>query len=672
MDQVLDYVKQQPMHNLQLKHVHIIEIPLPVPRKKETDIKKPKKQIYNKEKIDIVMNERYNLISNYIEGIILSKIRHKNKYVEFIVDPRPYTFNNLDIDDNLYYSIICDEYIRDSYQTQIEKNEIILTPEQDIIYNQIKYFIINPNANYQSFILSGPAGSGKTTLLKKITNLDNVIVIYITMKRKLVSLVASSIQNVLCKTFTSFLMGLTGKTFYTYQKLCRIMRDCQFNNVEDDNFDNDIIEKLSQDYNKFLAKLIYDYYLIRQDNCNLSTVINCTNIILFVDEYSMINYNEYLLLFKCMRIFSDKTKTKVLLITAGDPNQLPPIHATINDNAIAIQCLHTDKYYLTRNVRCSNNEYNNVLNMIASNDKKWKSVVHNLAMKLNTNDELDITFNEKYYIRHIAIFHDFDYNLFATTCKHNITKRLPTFVGKHNIIMGNANNTIVNLEELIDAISFNKNERIFIAKSNISCIQINMSISIYLMNKINDYNIRYNDQLLPIVLVPYLFSFTNVVTKVTDLLKLHPLSRSCVILPIGNGIPYVMAETIGCLDAGSLIRILYYCLKREILWIVDNKNRIFILHPCLHQNVIFTYKQELFSDYVGITTYTENTKNMEYINLWVYNFPITPAFAINIYNSQGETYTNDVYIDLKNTTHNEAYVAMSRVKDVNQIKKIIF
>lgn len=151
-----------------------------------------------------------------------------------------------------------------------------------------------------------------------------------------------------------------------------------------------------------------------------------------------------------------------------------------------------------------------------------------------------------------------------------------------------------------------------------------------------------------------LVRFSRIYHKVEKWTFQKPSSKfsqvlSMYILPLVVGMQYILLTTVGNFRAGDIVYLLGFTNESDQCGLImaNERDMIFILYPTY-------YKMRLFK--------AER----------LFGFPLCMGAAINIFNSQGKTLLQDLYLDLQNCNKNEVFVALSRARRLDQIKCIFY
>lgn len=481
-------------------------------------------------------------------------------------------------------------------------------------------------------------------------------------------------------------------------------------------------------FGKFFDIFIKMYKKKNKNSKNINeltdAMINCNEryFLIFLDEYSMIDFPIFVLLDAILKRFSSVCCCKIILVAAGDPNQIPPIDAKFGDkNAALITNMFDKMFELKKNIRCVDKTYNDFLNIILQQkntteiyrelfkrynknmtdiyqkiDKKEykpsdiKSLIANNKKKntvsVNTpkNDPDNINKLQFYYLdgeknanKVIVCLENSPLEIVDNLDDEYIKTTYLLFTGesdisiqqqKQNISLSTDLNTITNINNMLKK-SLKKNHilnDIFLVKSNVEVHYLNLSIAFNFLLR-NPDSVKF---------VEYKLCLIEPTCK-QDLHDPYWDEKTIApILPISYNLRYISTITQGSLAAGTNLFIIGYNLEEQEVIVRDNNLNVYILHPINYQlqaiTANFKLYEKLFNGKYGDLVESYREEGI-FTSRYLYNYPIYPANAINCFQSQGLTYTSEyLHINLTNFTSEEIYVAMSRVRNENQIKTLIF
>lgn len=621
-----------------------------------------------------------------------STIRAIINYCSFAGITRPVWY----FDQN--FNSMCAMYARgESFYIDDIMEQFTPNPHQSAVVDYIVSVFDNNcgRQNFEKIVLCGKAGCGKTTILKSIMSAmkNNFFPLYVTQKRKLLTTVAANIKSILPKTFCSFMMNCFGINFYDYNKI----RNSYWNlNMEHHDIPKIFLEAV--DAKAVLAKWMVEYenYYMEYNSTSMPFLhfsesygheSKNNNCLIFLDEFSMIDYVDYRVFVEFIQYISKCLKLNVVVMIVGDPNQLAPINARYTDNNAKIVKDAHKVFKLTQNMRCKDTKYRKFLDRVLTKSngeevielikqeydvdesdlelgiKKRNTVVHNTRKRfatINVEDLRESRFKKmkftnslalgdpppikelekaRGYLRRTSKLNNSEFTCKLSTVETKPFKR-PVYDNPYDL---------------------------FIVKSNAEMHYLNLSLAVK----------YYNDDTDKVHFVEYKFYSGGIHDNLTIDSLVSPSwdSRGLApILPICTQMKYICTVSAGGLDKGTSVTILSYNFVRMILLVIDDQNNIYEMIPTLHEVHAITENYNMYRIMYGEQEYRDKYEGDEYVphNNYVYNFPIYPANAINCFQSQGVTLESNarVQINLKNFSKEECYVALSRVQSGKQIKNI--
>lgn len=382
------------------------------------------------------------------------------------------------------------------------------------------------------------------------------------------------------------------------------------------------VEQLSAKINQF------DYIKLISSLITKMKFNDLRNVLVIIDEYTVINKS---LLFALLIIFKHYN---VGCVISGDKNQLQTIGDSKNTKTLTsfdLVKLFADRVFtFTKNERCGEPEYNDVIKLVS-----------NYA----SNKRLD----------------NFGYCLVAATLFDNIYG-IPDFTDTflasthrslaitQHTMTGNPQNDIKTSFYIMDKTIKHGTSIIRIADDNGMILPL-MEYPKPVREYINWAKKMENKEIL-----------NSIVNKTTlypfKFLPYLPLKVNCKY--------YVKAFSENCI--GELIDI---DMNNKILTLrmIDNGSIIRVTPSSKFEGVIFEEHLRWLHNETKLNDY--NPDNVELgCRGKILNYPIYPARFMTIHRCQGCTITDRINIDLCDANYQALYVAMSRVKNRNQIVSI--
>lgn len=525
----------------------------------------------------------------------------------------------------------------------------IYSVEQENLYKIANDFFQNDDQVFECLRIEGRAGTGKTFAINLLLRnfKDEIAIVYSTLKGQLVNEFAEEFPKCYCMVVCQLWLTLFNLSYLRhYLPLQKIVNSIS-------------IEELTE----LTMEIPYEY--INFSKFLLKFNIPSRPLIIYIDEYSLLSPNEihfFKLIFK--RIASHPLK--ILLLFAGDGNQLPPIfNVHIKPIELVTTVIIPKAVTFVTQQRNTVAKFQKLLDRILSlNEVFAKQEISNYFKNIINNREILFNFPVECLSDYpvLEIIDDVtNYEKFIETAD--------TYLCNKKKYIYWYRNTIKNQKEILQwwkkhRERFINVSYVFLSKTNATVNMMNIKFAFSIFNQIQDASISSIDGLITFINILFATKFTHVYKELTEVeeeqIQILPYT------PLIIGAPYILTETFGSFRKGEIFYLIGYCCKNEVVYLINRQNQELMLKPRLHSTNYYGSSQ---------TANKLNQLSLYYLRKYieVYNFPIQLAFAQTIFSSQGLTFESNkhVYLDLQNCSFKEMYVAISRAKTEDQIKGIL-
>lgn len=569
------------------------------------------------------------------------------------------------------------------------------------------HFQHDPDADYDAqpsivevYLIKGSAGTGKTFILNAVN--ENAPVFYTTIKGSLVQYAGLNC-DAHGATFCKILCTLFNMNFYQVRYMQDVIEKLPFHIIDD-----------------LVSKINFSTY-------PFSTVLVRKKLCLFVDEYSMLSAPLFYFFFKCLKnLYAHKSKaSKLLILLVGDPNQIKPIKSIYLENSIKMESLCTKVLELTESKRMVDPQYVKLLKNILCSDYANKHLMQSFLYRefpsiCNASTQMEYTIPLEVYDTYPfnfktdkGIIKDMSFEKLVTFTPQTWQQKMEAEIARKEAAAAAATTSYKRTKKATKKLS-NSNEiaskdmqyniqsnnlDLLLSTPNQMCLSTSGKMLKLREKQVRSFLYPHKTKHLDKVLQWWIsnksnfnetimLSRTNRIVHQTNILvyiKYHkemtrylkdkkskhlirfsriyyhdtiysewtfikPNSEdNMYILPLIVGLKYILLTTIDNLRNGDEIYLVGFVDKPKAgLLMVTETNQLFILFPT-------SFEMRLFK------------------NETLFGFPICMAAASNIFNSQGKTMLqSDIYIDIQGCNQSEVFVALSRPKELRQIKAILY
>lgn len=518
-----------------------------------------------------------------------------------------------------------------------------LNPLQEEFVSAIK-----TSNTFNVFALTGPAGSGKTKCLDAVSDQP---VLYVTIKGQLVQEVNHQCIVGVGITWAKLWMILLKLNFHQWLTLSNVLSQIAPNEVDviTSSLEFDILELPG-------GEQIREFKII------------------YIDEFTMITYGEAAIMINLLR----KLDVPLSVVFVGDPAQIPPIQASIENNSRQILNLCTREFKLVQSMRFVDPQYGDIMS------KMRQMILENGQFSIL------IDLIRSVYGKKIALCPQLKIEIYypqepfptvkLTNRPGNIAplkkggctggskcgrkrKLLELIVPKNLESPQFANNSIANARECLEWI-----EKYGPRINSFMCFHMtNLNVHINSL----EYS-RALEQLCG-ANVYYVKFFTLLIVNGTPTPFFGNIQSDRIqVLPLVVGLEYRFRATNTIIKNGSKLTLVHVEIEKDIckyLIMVDEYKVFFKVVPCSFPLPLMcssraNYTANYTPEVLGLTAAALTYK--------IFGFPLTLASVGNIYQSQGSTLANrKLFINLTGCSAEEIYVALSRCTEVGQIEVII-
>lgn len=469
------------------------------------------------------------------------------------------------------------------------------TNDQTQLIDRIEYFMREPYANFHVISLQGAAGTGKTFVLSQFGQKAT----YITTTKLLCNDVRLK-YGVETSTLCKFLMEQFDLPFASI----RLLQDLT-KHVPHDSFAGKggvgtlaTVECRAFRWKRALRKLKRLSRFVNRGTCER---------LYFLDEFSLMSCGTIGLVIEILRLHALYSNDRIVLVIAGDRNQIPPLFAVPTHSLDFVEQSADYSFMFSQQMRCLDDNYTKILNRVLR--------------------ERDL----RSYIR--TTFAHIDGAAVEYNYPISLVQQAPTEIDP--LIAWIADNNILDIVSLI-FFSFTNRELHF---NNISMgVAIWRQLELY---KIQDIHSYVQFQILA-------SKSDRVEKKFSYKFPLETESRGPVtpyILPLVKFFPYkILTREIETLPRSSIVVLLAWNDSRAIV-LDPRDNSIHALGPS-------TFRMNL---------HRHNTYR---------GFPLQLHVGETSFSCQGMTITRGICVNASNATRQELYVTLSRVQSLNKCIRV--
>lgn len=524
----------------------------------------------------------------------------------------------------LFYACTCSECESKEKPNNVPKPQFrpLLNKEQLEVRDYILNIFRNTNHNFSCMMLSGEAGTGKTTILNELNRISYVKCVYLSQTNMLVHTIQSKF-DIEAITICKFLLMNLNISFSSW----KILQE-HINSVPFDKFDAidkflgtadvtlpfycDLFElrKLNR-WQKLIFRLA-----LKHGDANFQNIIfknNTKNIVLFLDEFtlfssSLVGFFTRMLKNAINFINTQGYSTRCVLVICGDPNQIQSMTTLHYKDLTEIKSLASQFFELKNQHRIDDIEYSSFLKVFLQSSNKCQLLK--------------------------SYFPTFDYNI---KYQYNIDQILlrPESFSQDCLCSWYRWVSDINIENFVPLICY--------SYTNIEVHYNNLAMSLRVLYQLEHYQTL--DKTFNLFKV---FRFSKIYKRIfynnSIVLVLDNKSKLCPVLPLIIGFPYKLLISIGGLPRSSILY-LVHLTDKDIYMYNKNTDKFIMITQC-------NFEMNLFS------------------GTYLYGYPLQMYYGETAQSSQGLTINKNIYCNLSNCTVNEAYVLLSRVKSVTQIKSI--
>lgn len=365
-----------------------------------------------------------------------------------------------------------------------------------------------------------------------------------------------------------------------------------------------------------------DYIKILASILSKIRLIDLRDTLIFIDEYTVINKS---LLFVLLIIFKHY---KIGCIISGDRNQLQTINDSKNTKTLTsfdVVSLFADRIFtFTKNERCENSDYNDIIRLVS---------------RYSSNKKLD----------------PFGYCLITAAMFNNMCG-IPKFT---DTFLASTHRSLAITQHVMTTMSNNE-----------------IQTSFYILDK----SIKQGNRTIQMIdndgkIIPSMRYPENVTKYITWATQVHEKLANCSIVQRTASFPFKFLPYLPL-----KINCLYYvfefsesCIGRLVG--MDTDNKILTLSMLDSGKIVQVrpsskFEHVIFDEHLKwLKTSTSDEPELGALGK-ILNYPIYPARFMTIHRCQGCTITDSINIDLCDSNYQALYVAISRVKNRNQIVSI--
>lgn len=526
--------------------------------------------------------------------------------------------------ENLWAVIKTDVQVGSSY-TSTEREPIeqikydgntITSYQKDLLY--IAYtFMFGNDANddtsklFKFIHIEGKAGCGKTYVLSQLGKKKNINVTYCTLSNVLCNDI-KNLYNVETKTFCSFVMNLFGFNyminnnnvgFYSAVNFQRAMTHISPETMME--FDCEIFENHRKKKHMW-RRLMYKHFI----GCR--KIIHMPLRIIFLDEYTLVSGAYLVLIIQRLKIIAEYDCEKILLIIAGDVNQILPLFVTPCHTYDFMDTMSDHTLYFNKQMRVTDQIYDSMLNrcLVQPKDTIGEYLLENFS------NCLEPTVYYRYPIEIVI-------NAPRITSPDEIELIRNWFVDNDISLINYLFCSYLNLE-----VHFN-----------------NMTIATTIFRQLNILNIEDSNYYIQFHLFRFVYN-----KKYHYRIPMAPDDIKLAAVALIRFFPYKLLVTMKCSRSGDLLP------RSSILYLLDWSDTCIYMYSKKTKN-IHKISQRKFD------------MNL-FSNFKLYGFPIQLHCADTSHSLQGQTIDRLVCINPTNCSRRELYVMLSRVKTAERVHRL--
>lgn len=526
------------------------------------------------------------------------------------------------------------------------------TREQTRLKDRVIKFFLQKYDSFTSLVLTGSAGTGKSFTLGVLAESKIYNVCYTTIKGDLVRSMLEQYPNICGLVSCQIYLNLLGMNFYrNYRKFIYIIAHQTFENIET------IVDRMTRD--DFNIEKFKEYAQLSTDNWCL-----------YLDEFSMYNASEIFFLHQLLKRASILFDVKIYFILSGDPHQIPPIISVFEDNADRILQIVDNSIHYTQQLRNKDTDYISFIESIKT-QKDYVAYVSNYFSNLNQDFTIRVAYPIEAYNNYPMdvrlVEFDTVEKLILDSCfdvpKDEILDNDPSddFPKPYKPqIIDWLPYKIENVDKLLDWWAMFKkefNNFTVLTKTNQESHRLNMLLFMQLVKSIDsldDTNRR--DQIFG-------YSYILFKKKLHEYKLIYNKPEYLPICPLIVGAAYILEQTINQFRRGEMLYLLYFDRDFKLVVMINDAGQLLVLRGQEYRNQTFTKDSRHFY----------SISHLAVDDPYIFGFPLQLAYARNIFKCQGLTFDTHIslMLDLQNCSREEVFVALSRCKIKNQIKRLI-
>lgn len=465
-------------------------------------------------------------------------------------------------------------------------NNVELNQEQKNVVSYIQWLkehTFNEKGSLSTIIIQGRAGSGKTSVLQDLVNIG--VVAYISIGQILCSDVKRKFPTVSVYSVCSFLMSTLKVDYYTTIGIIgELLKHLNFDFLEN------VEIELKGTLSIFAASKEF--------------------FIFFIDEFSLMTDGLLGLLYKIFDYFSINHKLNIVLIFAGDSNQINPRYQIMKaynfrENSMITEKMNARMFYFNSQHRFNDVEYDEFL------------------LKFNKSNNVKDIIKNYFQDQTNTILYNYPYEVIS---------KMPE--GKGDDV---CNWLYQNVEILTPPL--------VLGYSNRELHFNNLSLAQKIYHELKIHTSFDNLNMCKFLT----FDVPNIKYGPIEKMKTIPQSFSpgdpFLVTPLIKGLPY---------------KILSYqknIPRLSIVYLLSIETEYISVFSMVDNTILHVYPRDFQSNLFPRVTFI--------------GFPVQLLFGETFYSSQGLTLNRDIYANLNGASKSEMYVALSRSKTVSNYKSVL-